>query len=339
MANIYSNVDIKKFGDLEAANAAGHNLRQIPSDNVDPKKSKHNVFYAGSADMNFRDVLKDKLSNFKIRKNAVKSVNLVFSASPELFADKEKAVAWEVQTWEFIKNEFGEENIIYAVVHKDEKTPHFQVSTICVDPKGKLNASHFFDGRKKCDEFITRYNNCVKNLGLKRDKGNKKSKPQDTRDFYNKVNESKKFDHRTDNGIETLEKDLKDASHLGLIATSTVLRLFKPFYDVLKRYKARYLADSQQLAEAEKIKQLNDDLLLKFDNLGLSPDMKFSECLELRKFLVDSGWTAKAENEAEASKDGGLQLDQEPAVFTKSKKSLPVPGRKRKTTDDDSDAN
>lgn len=322
MADIYSNVDIKKFGDLQAANAAGHNLRQIPSDNVNPKKSKHNVFYAGSADMDFNEVLANKLSKFKIRKNAVKSVNLVFSASPELFKDKQKAIAWEVQTWEFIKNEFGEENVVYGVVHKDEKTPHFQVSVICVDPKGKLNASHFFDGRKKCDDFVTRYNKAVKNLGLKRDKGKNKAKPQDTRDFYNKVNEFKSVDKSVSNAVTSLDAEIKDASRFGLVRTSVVLKLFKPLYDVLMRYKAKNLSDSEKVAEAEKIKQLNDDLLLKFDNMGLSPDMDFSQCLELKEFLTQSGWTAKAGNEAEASKDGGLQLDQEPAVYSKKKLKL-----------------
>lgn len=320
MADIYSNVDIKKFGDHEQENAAGHNLRQIPSANVNPKKSKYNVFYAGDPHMNFRTELDQKLKRFKLRKNAVKSVNLVFSASPELFKDKKKAIAWEVQTWEFIKNEFGEENVVYAVCHKDETTPHFQVSVICVDPKGKLNASHFFDGRQKCNEFITRYNNAVKNLGLKRDKGKKKATPQDTRDFYNKVHESKNFDKRLDSAIDTLEQDLKDASHFGLIRTSTVLSLFKPFYEVLKRYKARFLADDQLVADAEKIKELNADLLLKFDNMGLSPHMDFSKCLELKKFLTESGWSATAEDDSGGSSGGEIKPDQELAVSSGKKK-------------------
>ena len=90
-----------------------------------------------------------KLAKVKtVRKNAVKTVNLVFSASPDLFKDRSKAQKWEDATWEFIKKEFGEQNIVYCVLHKDEKTPHFQVSIVPIDLSGKLNASHWFDGRK-----------------------------------------------------------------------------------------------------------------------------------------------------------------------------------------------
>lgn len=298
MAN-YSNVDIKKFGDLQQQNAAGHNLRQIGSANVNTKKSHLNVFYVGSANMNFTQTLSAKLSKFKIRKNAVKSVNLVFSASHEFFNDKRKAELWEKQTFEFITKEFGVENIIYAIVHKDEKTPHFQVSVVPVDPKGKLNASHFFDGRKKCDEFATRYNNAVKNLGLKRDKGVNKAKPQDTRDYYEKFQEAKDYDKKVDKAIDDLDKKL--SSRFGLIKISTAKQLFQPFYDIIKRYKAKALEDRKKIDEAKKIAQENDDLKLKFDNLGLSHEMKFSECKEVKE-LISEGRTAVAEREATASK-------------------------------------
>jgi hypothetical protein len=297
---MYSNVDIKKFGDMQANNSAAHNLRQIPSENVDPKKSHLNKFYAGSANMNFNQVLADKLSNFKLRKNSCYQVNLVFSASPELFKDKEKAKLWELQTWEFIKKEFGEENLIYAVVHKDEKTPHFQVALIPVDPKGKVNASFFFDGRKKCNDFITRYNNAVKNLGLKRDKGKDKAKPQSTRDYYQKVKESEVFDQKVDQALSNAEKTLSSKATLGLIKPSTAMKVFKPFMDTLKRYKAQAIANRKLVAEAKKIKQENEDLKLKFENMGLSHKMKFSECSEVKNLIAESR-SARAEKQAAAS--------------------------------------
>lgn len=297
---MYSNVDIKKMGDMQANNSAAHNLRQIPSANVNEKKSHLNTFYAGSSSMIFDNTLQIKLKNFKIRKNAVKTVNLVFSASPELFKDKEKARLWELQTWEFIKKEFGEENLIYAVVHKDEKTPHFHVCLIPVDPKGNLNASHFFDGRKKCNEFATRYNDAVKNLGLKRDKGKDKAKPEETIDYYRKVKKSEEFDQKVDQALNSIEKQLYSRSILGMIPTSTAMKVFKPFGNALKRYKAQDIANRKLVGEAKKIKQENEDLKLKFENLGLSHEMKFSECVELKKH-IDEVMTAKAEKQAPAS--------------------------------------
>lgn len=302
----YSNVDIEKFGDLKAQNAAGHNLRQIPSENVNSSKTHLNKFYVGDPKMDFNKELAGKLSRFpKIRKNAVKSVNLVFSASPELFKDKAKAQAWEKQTFDFIKEKFGLENIVYCVVHKDEKTPHFQVSVVPVDPKGKLNASHFFDGRKKCADFATEYNNAVKNLGLKRDKGKDKAKPQTTQEFYRMANDMEKFNKRIDQVLKNLEKKTAESSLLGVMKTSTALELFKPLLDIIKRYKAQYMKDQKKLEEREKLEQELTRSQMILEKLGAEKlDLRYvlnnSEKMEEIKTHIHEALTAKAVNGASA---------------------------------------
>lgn len=312
----YSNVDIKKFEDLQQQNAAGHNLRQIPSENVDPKKSHLNKFYIGSPNMNFLQERMAKLSKFKIRKNAVLSVNLVFSASHEFFNDKKKSELWEKQTFDFIVKEFGIENIVYAVVHHDEFTPHFQVSVVPVDPQGKLNASYFFDGRKKCNEFTTRYNQAVKNLGLLRDKGIKKAKPQDTRDYYEKVQKSVEFDGKLENQIKQADEGL--FSYFPFIKVSTAKKIIQPFLSMLKSYEARFIDDKKKIKDAEKLKLENEDLKAKFEELGLSHEMKYLE-LQKVKNLIDEGRSARAEMEAAASKVVQKKEAVSPPLSEKSK--------------------
>ncbi|WP_156368664.1 MobV family relaxase, partial [Duganella sp. Leaf61] len=266
MDKFYCNVDIKKFGDVEARNAAGHNLRQIPSENIDPSRSHLNKFYVGSPTMNFDQELATQLKRFKVQKNAVKTVNLVFSASHDFFNDKKKGELWEKQTFEFISNTFGVENIIYAVVHNDEYTKHFQVSLLPVGPKGKLSATHFFDGRKKVHEFVSNYHKSVKNLGLLRDKGNKKAKPNDIRNFYNTVNEFAEYDKKMTETQEKIESQVINASPWAFIKTTTAKTLFQPLWDLVKRYKAKELKNRIEVQEAVLIKQENDDLKLKLED-------------------------------------------------------------------------
>ena len=269
MAALYSNVDIKKFGDLKQQN------------------------------MNFLQERTAKLSKLKVRKNAVLSVNLVFSASPELFKSKSKTAAWEKATFDFIVKEFGVENIVYAVVHHDETTPHMQVSVIPVDPKGKLNASHFFDGRKKCDEFATRYNLAVRHLGLLRDKGKEKSKPSETKDFYQKVEEAKKDEAKVDEAVQKLEEKL--SSPTGLIRSSTAKNAVKPLVRQLKNLQTASINNRAKVEEAEKLKQENELLKSKFEEMGLAPDMGFLQCQQVKKQIA-VGKAALAEMEAKASK-------------------------------------
>ena len=296
---MYSNVDIKKMGDLQSRNSAAHNLRQIPSENVNSKKTHLNVFFVGSPDMNYDQVKSDMLSKFKVRKNAVKSVNLSFQASSSGLKTKQQIDDWRNATFQFIEKTFGKENVIYCVCHMDEKTPHIQCEVLPVH-KGKLSATHFFDGRQKCAAFTTAYNNAVKHLGFKRDKGKDKAKPESTRNYYQKVKESEEFDLKVDQALSNAEKKLTSKATLGLIKPSTAMKVFQPFMDTLKRYKAQAIANRKLVAEAKKIKQENEDLKLKFDNMGLSHKMKFSECEEV-KDLISAGRSAKAEKQASAS--------------------------------------
>lgn len=312
----FSNVNIEKMGDLQARNSAGHNLRQIPSKNVNPAKTHLNTFYVGNPNMDFDKELKSKLSKFpKIRKNAVKSVNLVFSASPELFRDKSKAAAWEKQTFDFIKSKFGLENIVYCVVHKDEKTPHFQVSIVPVDPKGKLNASHFFDGRQKCAEFATEYNNSVKNLGLKRDKGKEKGTHQSTADYYRRLKEFEKVEQVLDQKLEKLKLSIEDKSFLGSVKKTSVLQVFNSLFDIIKNYEAKSKANKKKLEEVSKLEAKVQSLEVKLESLGLSPNTSFMVCNELKP-AIQNYLTAKAEKGASAP------LKKENEVLNNSKTSI-----------------
>ena len=118
-------IDIKKTKtNQEIQDISDHNLRQKISNNIDKKRIKNNIYFVGSPGQKTIDILEEKLSKVgKYRKDAVKVVNLVLSASPDFFKDKSKAKEWEEITQKYIEETFGKENILYSVVHKDEKTP------------------------------------------------------------------------------------------------------------------------------------------------------------------------------------------------------------------------
>ena len=63
------------------------------------------------------------------------------------FAD---ALAW-------LERRHGAENILSAVVHRDETTPHMTVMTIPLDARGKLNARSFVGSRKQLSELQTAF--------------------------------------------------------------------------------------------------------------------------------------------------------------------------------------
>ena len=81
----------------------------------------------------------------KVRKNGVQLVELLFTASPDFFksmnSDEIRQYFQECYNW--AKNKYGEENIISAMVHLDEKTPHLHLEFVPIC-KNKLNARELF---------------------------------------------------------------------------------------------------------------------------------------------------------------------------------------------------
>ena len=58
---------------------------------------------------------------------------------------------------QFYQKEIGEENIISAVVHMDEKTPHMHLSFVPITKDGRLSAKEIIGNKKKLCEWQDKY--------------------------------------------------------------------------------------------------------------------------------------------------------------------------------------
>ncbi len=284
-------INIQKLkDDKEITQITSHNLRITTSDNVDSKKTRLNKMLFGGTQKPIIELLNEKLATVpKFRKDAVKVVNLVLSASPEFYQDKEKVKQWEIETQKFLEDTFGKENILYSVVHYDEKTPHFHCSIVPI-VNGKLNCSHYFDGAIKLKKFHDLYNKRIKHLGIARGDTRQKAKQQDLSDYYVKVNASAKYEKDLDNKIdiafEKIEQRLNNPSLIERFNSYKVVKELKPVFQSLVKsishYRTKSKENSKLKKEVQKLSQRVEDLELKFDNMGLSPDMPFSQATSLK---------------------------------------------------------
>lgn len=82
----------------------------------------------------------------KVRSDAVYLGSFVIGASPEFFrmSTTEKQYAFFRDCVKFFKDKYGEENVLSAVVHLDETTPHLHLNLIPI-VNGKLCAKDLFD--------------------------------------------------------------------------------------------------------------------------------------------------------------------------------------------------
>lgn len=99
----------------------------------------------------------------KTRKDSVKFIDTLITASPEFFEGKSKK---EIQAYfqsatEFMKQEIGANNIFSAEVYMDEKTPHLHLCFTPITEDGRLTAKEILGNKKKMTEWQNNFHEAM----------------------------------------------------------------------------------------------------------------------------------------------------------------------------------
>ena len=91
----------------------------------------------------------------KARKDSVRMVETLITASPEFFAGKKLREVREFfeHALEFLKTKQAEETFLSAVVHVDEKTPHMHLCFVPITADGRLSAKEIVGNKKKLTQW------------------------------------------------------------------------------------------------------------------------------------------------------------------------------------------
>lgn len=147
----------KISGKGKMAAAAQHNLRERETPNARPEDRTRNIHLAGARTADELMTLWEERAPEKIRKNAVHALEYVVTASPEKMAEmgqtRSEDYLRDALTW--LQDKHGAENILSAVIHNDEITPHLQVMVIPLDERGKLNARALVGGKPQLSAMQT----------------------------------------------------------------------------------------------------------------------------------------------------------------------------------------
>ena len=87
-----------------------------------------------------------------VRPDQVRAVEFILTASPEWFKRDENGQAedmrgskWVADNLAFLKNTYGEKNVISFTLHQDEKTPHIHAVIVPLTDKNRLSADALFN--------------------------------------------------------------------------------------------------------------------------------------------------------------------------------------------------
>ena len=181
----------------------------------------------------------------KLRSDAIKSLSLVLTGSNKhmhkIFAHKKARKYWLEQSFKFISEEFGKENIVRFDLHMDETTPHLHVVLVPLTSDGRLSAREVMGNKARIKALRKLYAKKLKGLGLEYgvEQSDKKANlSTKISDFYNLV---ENYNQEFQNKIKTL----KTAN----------------FDKLSPRAKTQFL---KELAEITETQDLNSEIFSKY---------------------------------------------------------------------------
>jgi hypothetical protein len=180
----------KKLSSMgNVAGSLSHCFRERDTPNADPELTPENEILQGTSQ--YQESLNEikKMLPEKRRKDAVLAVEYVMTASPEWFenANQKDREEFFSKSMEFLKNKYGEQNILTAVIHRDETTPHLSAYVVPITKDGRLSAKEFIGGKAKMTADQTEFAKGVKHLGLERGIEGTKTPHQSIKQFYARI--------------------------------------------------------------------------------------------------------------------------------------------------------
>ncbi len=188
---MYAVMRIAKLKTMGEIGALGkHNERTRETRNADGGRLGDNERLAGTGDWCADVEARLAVARYR-RPDAVLCLEHVLTASKEFFADGDsgRLAAWRDAAMEWLRDTYGRENVVAAVLHRDEITPHVQAVVVPIDERDHLNAKNWTGGREKLGALQDSYARAMEPLGLERGVRGSVADHQTVKEFYAKIEE------------------------------------------------------------------------------------------------------------------------------------------------------
>ena len=153
-----------KYKGPEISNIEAHNERtkdEYASNPVIDKSRSHLNFHLLEPERKYRAEAERQIKDAgcRTRSDSVRLVEALVTATPEFFKGKKKAEikAYFQEALNFIREHQDPKNIISAVVHMDEKTPHMHLCFVPLTEDGRLSAKEIVGNKKKLTQWQDRF--------------------------------------------------------------------------------------------------------------------------------------------------------------------------------------
>jgi hypothetical protein len=193
---------IIRVAKIKTAGAArgktAHNYRLVDTPNADQERTaSHNQEYINTDKTDYWSLAEQRIAEAvtrKVRDDQVRAMEIILTASPEWFnrgqdgqAEDVRGGKWVESNLNFLKEKFGEKNVVSFTLHQDETTPHIHavIVPISENEKGRacLSADRLFNPTT-LSQLQTDYATAMAPHGLERGVEGSRRQHEDMKQVY-----------------------------------------------------------------------------------------------------------------------------------------------------------
>lgn len=157
----------RKAGGVAACERHNERKKEAYKSNpdIDMERSKNNYHLIAPPKYTYKKEINRMVAEAgcRTRKDSVMMVETLITASPEFMNQlpPEEQKAYFQTALDFISERVGKQNILSAVVHMDERTPHMHLCFVPITPDNKLSAKAILGNQKSLSEWQTAYQKSI----------------------------------------------------------------------------------------------------------------------------------------------------------------------------------
>lgn len=158
-----------------------HNQREKESQtnpDIDLTKSNLNYDLVNQTNIDYNQKINERIeegvtTGKTIRKDAVRVASFLVTSDRHFFDQLSPGQEREFfeSAYDFFCDKYGKENIAYATVHKDEKTPHMHVGFVPITEDGRLSAKDFFGKKQQLVKLQDEFHEHMQESGFDMERG------------------------------------------------------------------------------------------------------------------------------------------------------------------------
>ena len=218
------------------------------NEDIDHSKTYLNYDLVNANKQNFNNLIDEKIEqNYtgkrKIRTDAIKHIDGLITSDNDFFDNQtpEDTKQFFEYAKEFLEQEYGKDNLLYATVHMDEKTPHMHYGVVPITDDGRLSAKEVVGNKKALTAFQDRFNEYVNQRGYDLDRGQSR---QVTNAKHDQVS---RYKQKTEYHKQEYERESQKLSHIQQKSSELIEQYQKSLETLKKPLNVKYEHETEKV--------------------------------------------------------------------------------------------